>query len=172
MLTVWLGEKFAAHSSVVLQLLIVGVLLNSVAQVPFTFLQGIGRPDIPAKINLIELPFYVALMWFAVKEFGINGAALIWIMLNIVNTGIQIFIVYKLVQANVASKSITLFSLVVVCALVVPFLLNDILLKIFFVTGTLFILVLVTWKYLFHAGEKLFLISALKRPAAYFIKEQ
>ena len=58
-LKLWLGPEFAHHSFRVLQVLAVGVFINSLAYVPFTFLQGIGRPDLTATLHLIELPLYV-----------------------------------------------------------------------------------------------------------------
>ncbi|MFB3923200.1 MAG: flippase [Terriglobia bacterium] len=77
-LQVWLGADFAARSTSVLQILAVGVLLNSLALIPFTLIQGLGRPDVTAKFHLLELPLYVGLLWLLVKEWGISGAALAW----------------------------------------------------------------------------------------------
>ena len=77
-LTAWLGAAFAGHSTRVLQLLAVGVFFNSLAQIPFALVQGAGRPDLSAKLHLIELPLYLALLWFAVGAFGIEGAAMAW----------------------------------------------------------------------------------------------
>ncbi|HDG98327.1 MAG TPA: flippase [Desulfobacterales bacterium] len=75
---VWLGSDFARESAGVLQILALGVLLNSLAYIPSALLSGAGRPDIPAKIHLLELPFYVALAWVFVQRWGIEGAAGVW----------------------------------------------------------------------------------------------
>lgn len=77
-LQLWLGAEFAARSSVALQVLAVGVLVNSIAHIPFSLLQGLGRPDIPAKLHLAELPVHVLLVVVLVQNFGITGAALAW----------------------------------------------------------------------------------------------
>ena len=74
----WLGLDFVAESAPVLSLLAAGVLVNSLAQIPFALLQGIGRPDIPAKIHLMELLPYVGMAWFFVSRWGIAGAAAAW----------------------------------------------------------------------------------------------
>jgi len=74
----WLGEQFVEKSGPVLSILSVGVLANSVAQIPFALLQGIGRPDIPAKIHLAELLPYVGVVWLLARRFGIAGAAFAW----------------------------------------------------------------------------------------------
>lgn len=77
-LQIWLGAKFAAESTTVLQILAFGVLMNSLAFTPFAFLQGIGRPDLPAKFHLLELPIHFVITWFFVSRWGIVGAAGAW----------------------------------------------------------------------------------------------
>jgi O-antigen/teichoic acid export membrane protein len=75
LLRIWLGTEFATQSTLVLQTLSVGILFNSLAFIPVSLLQGIGRPDIPSKLLLIELPFYIGAAWVLTKHFGIAGAA-------------------------------------------------------------------------------------------------
>ncbi len=77
-LYLWLGTSFAQESSHVLQILAVGLLVNSLAILPFFLIQGSGRPDITAKFHLLELPFYLLLLWVGIQHWGINGAALAW----------------------------------------------------------------------------------------------
>jgi len=79
-LRLWVGDEFAVNSTLVLQCLAVGVMINSLAQVPFTVLQGAGRPDITAKLHLIELPFYLVGFWYLTGRFGIEGAAIAWLL--------------------------------------------------------------------------------------------
>jgi O-antigen/teichoic acid export membrane protein len=77
-LQIWLGSDFAAESTSAVQVLAIGVLINSLAHTPFALLQGAGRPDLPAKFHLIELPIYVVMAWILIGEFGIAGAAGAW----------------------------------------------------------------------------------------------
>ncbi len=77
-LRLWLGADFAAKSTSVLQILAIGVLISCLATVPFTVIQGLGRPDLTAKLHLLELPFYAASLWFLLKHMGLAGAALAW----------------------------------------------------------------------------------------------
>jgi O-antigen/teichoic acid export membrane protein len=74
----WLGRDFAEHSIWVFRILAVGVLVNALAALPFNLLQGIGKPDVPAKFQMLELPLYVVLLYFLVRHFGITGAAVAW----------------------------------------------------------------------------------------------
>lgn len=77
-LKLWLGNDFARNSVHVLQWLTVGVFINSLAQVPFALVQGIGKPDLTAKLHLIELPIYLTALYFLTKTLGIEGAAIAW----------------------------------------------------------------------------------------------
>jgi O-antigen/teichoic acid export membrane protein len=77
-LKLWLGAEFSQHSFRVLQLLAVGVFINSLAYTPFTLLQGVGRPDLTATLHLIELPVYLGLLWWLISTRGIEGAAVAW----------------------------------------------------------------------------------------------
>jgi O-antigen/teichoic acid export membrane protein len=75
---VWLGEAYVPLSSTPLQILSVGVLVNSLAYVPYAHLQAVGRPDLPAKFHLVEVPLQVALAFVLINSWGISGAALAW----------------------------------------------------------------------------------------------
>ena len=77
-LGLWLGADFSAKSTLVLQILSIGILLNCLAYLPLALIQGVGRPDVAARFHLFELPLYIVLLWFGVTRMGIPGAALAW----------------------------------------------------------------------------------------------
>ena len=77
-LGLWLGDDFASYSFRVLQWLAAGVLINALAQVPFAFVQGAGRPDWIAKLHVTELPLYVVVLWWMLGAAGVVGAAIAW----------------------------------------------------------------------------------------------
>jgi O-antigen/teichoic acid export membrane protein len=78
LLDLWLGHDFASHSAAVMQWLAAGVFVLSLGMVLATGLQGIGRPDLTGKLNLLELPLYLALLWWLLQSYGIVGAAIAW----------------------------------------------------------------------------------------------
>jgi O-antigen/teichoic acid export membrane protein len=80
LLQVWLGHEFAVHSTRVLQILSLGVLANGLAAVPFALIQGTGRADITGKLHLMELPFYLAAVWYLTVHYGIVGTAVAWLL--------------------------------------------------------------------------------------------
>lgn len=77
-LDVWLGGDFGPVSGPVLKWLALGVLFNSLAFVPFAYLQAAGRADWVAKLHLLELPLYFTGLWWCLQHYGIEGAAVAW----------------------------------------------------------------------------------------------
>jgi O-antigen/teichoic acid export membrane protein len=74
----WLKGALPAESVIVMQILLLGVFANSIAHVPFAYLQGAKRADLTAKIHLAEAPVYAAVLAVAVTAWGIVGAAAAW----------------------------------------------------------------------------------------------
>ena len=77
-LQVWLGTTFMRQSTIVLRWLAAGVLLNSIANMPYALLQAVNRPDLPGKVHLIEVPLYLAGAVWAITHYGLPGAAAVW----------------------------------------------------------------------------------------------
>jgi O-antigen/teichoic acid export membrane protein len=77
-LKLWLGAEFAKHGARVLQWLAVGVFINCLAWAPMAVVQGVGRPDLTAKLHIIELPLYLLILFWLTKIYGIEGAAVAW----------------------------------------------------------------------------------------------
>jgi O-antigen/teichoic acid export membrane protein len=46
----------------------------------FALVQGAGRPDITAKLHLVELPLYAIVLWLGIRSAGIDGAAFAWFL--------------------------------------------------------------------------------------------
>lgn len=76
LLGLWMGTAFASQTSVVLQILAAGVLVNCLANVPYYAIQALGRPDLTGKFHLLELPLYIGLCALTIPRWGIAGAAL------------------------------------------------------------------------------------------------
>jgi O-antigen/teichoic acid export membrane protein len=77
-LSLWLGHDFSEHSAVILQWLAAGIFVNSLAHLPFTIIQAAHRPDITAKLSLLELPLYLLLLYGLVHRKGLEGVAIAW----------------------------------------------------------------------------------------------
>ncbi len=159
----WLGSNFADNSSFILQLLAIGVLFNSLAAIPFNFFQGIGKPSIPALVNLIELPFYLIVMWLVIKEWGINGAALIWLVRIIIDTALLFLIAQKKIKIfNTTDYRLLIFFLLII-PLLFPFFINNVWIKLAVVFVILCIYAYIAWYHMLESDEKNYMISILQK---------
>jgi O-antigen/teichoic acid export membrane protein len=77
-LAAFVNAEFSAAATPLLAILVVGVIGNSIAQLPFGMLQAVGASRAAAIVHLIELPVYLGVMWFAIHRDGVQGAALAW----------------------------------------------------------------------------------------------
>jgi O-antigen/teichoic acid export membrane protein len=77
---VWLpdGEVFAAKSAFVIRCLSIGVFVHGLARVSWFFVQAAGRPDLSAKLHLVEVPLYLLAAYAMIGPYGVDGAALVW----------------------------------------------------------------------------------------------
>jgi O-antigen/teichoic acid export membrane protein len=85
-LNAWIGPEFAAQSTPVVRRLAVAMLVNALGQVPYSAIQAMGRPDLTAKLHLLELPLYLILLWVLARNLGITGAALAYLIRVAVDT--------------------------------------------------------------------------------------
>jgi O-antigen/teichoic acid export membrane protein len=79
-LALWLGSDFATRSALVARVLMLAVFVNGLGLISQSVVQASGRPDLTAKLHLIELPLYVTYLWWLLHHFGIAGAALAWLL--------------------------------------------------------------------------------------------
>ena len=77
-LGVWLGQAFAVNAGTALRILSFGVFFGGLAHLPLALLYGSNRPDLPAKINMVEVIVYLPLTFLLVKRWGVPGAAFAW----------------------------------------------------------------------------------------------
>lgn len=151
----WVGPDFARHSTSVLQWLAIGVFINALAQLFATLVQGVARPDITAKLHTLELPLYVAVLWWAIHRFGILGAAIAWTARVALDGGLLLWITSAflgdsamLLRRIVAGLSLALVALIV--PLVVPSLIGRVALAL--LVSVVF--VLLAWFVILAADER------------------
>jgi O-antigen/teichoic acid export membrane protein len=80
LLRVWLGGAYARQGAHVLAWLSVGLVVNGLAKMPSTLLQAVGRPDLTARLHLAELPVFLLVLGAFVWAWGIEGAAVAWVV--------------------------------------------------------------------------------------------
>jgi len=87
-LQLWVGSDIAGHSTLVAQILLLCVWINSPTFVPFALLQAHGRPDFIAKFQLLELVPLAGVLWIVVNNWGLTGAALVCCARIALDTGL------------------------------------------------------------------------------------
>jgi O-antigen/teichoic acid export membrane protein len=84
-LHVWVGAEAAAGASA-LRLLALAFFLNAFSQIALAGVQGLGRPDLKAKLDVIEVPLFVACAALLIPRYGIAGAAAAKLAITIIDT--------------------------------------------------------------------------------------
>ena len=149
----WLGAAFAERATLVAQLLCVGAAVNCLAYLPFTLLQARGRADLPAKAHLAELPVYLVVLWLAVSRWGIDGAALAWIL----RCAVDAVVLFALANGNVRSGftapqvATIAIALAVLAAGMLPV---AIAIKVLYALAALAFFFVLAWLVLLDAGER------------------
>lgn len=88
-LSLWISPSFATRSGPVGEILLCGIWANCLAYLPFSFLQAGGRPDLPARLHLLEVGPYILVLWLALSRWGLAGAALAWSVRAIADAVLQ-----------------------------------------------------------------------------------
>lgn len=151
----WLGAEFSNNSTIVLQWLAMGVFLNCMGLIPFTLVQGAGRPDLPTKIYFFELPLYLSSLWLAMNNYGIAGAAAIWTLRILVDTVLFMYFA-GVVVPELKSQFIkqTIMIITAIALLLSMFYIDLLNYRLLLLLGSLPIIVIVAWKWGIDIADK------------------
>ena len=163
----WLGSDSARHSAPVAQILAVAIFLNSLAQLPFAHVQGAGRPDITAKLHLIELPIYVITLLLLAKSMGITGVALAWLLRVTIDTVLLFVFSWRLLPENTfVLRKLPLLAAGAVAVFATGAFLSGLPAKIIFsCAGALATAAM--WRWMLTPRERMALLSGLRGKLAF-----
>lgn len=158
-LRLWLGATFAENGTSVLRWLAAGVLVNSLAHVPFALIQSAGRPDLTAKLHLLELPVYLAALWLFTNRLGIEGAAIAWTGRSILDAGLIWFFTHRLLphRSKFVAKAVAM-SAAGLLVLYSATLIGGVPVKAGFLVATLLLFLIVSWSWLLAPEERAILL--------------
>jgi O-antigen/teichoic acid export membrane protein len=161
-LGLWINWAFAAHSAVVLQWLAVGVLLSSMARVPWTLLVAY-RPDLPAKLVTFEAPVYVTALYFMISHYGLTGAAMAWTMRTAFNCSMLHFMTWLTIpgSARAVKKNCALLTIAILALTGAPFVPPVLAARGLYLACAFASCVCVTWFFVMSADERAELIAAV-----------
>jgi O-antigen/teichoic acid export membrane protein len=104
LLRLWMGQEFAAQSSLGLQMLLFGVIANALAYIPSSLIQAMGRADITAKLQLAELPIHFIAAFLCIRAWGVPGAAAAWSVRTSIDATLLFVIARRLTGACATSS--------------------------------------------------------------------
>jgi len=149
----WLGPDFAAQGATVLRLLAIGMFVNGLAQVALALVQGSGRPDLGARLHLVELPLYLAAVWLLIRAHGIEGAAMAWLG-RVAVDAIALFLLAarRLPRGRVGSARLALAGGAALLALVTGCVLHGLVPRALFAGTILLVTAAVGWRFVAVPG--------------------
>jgi O-antigen/teichoic acid export membrane protein len=120
-LSLWLNPDFAATTAPVLQWLALSTLIGGVAQVPYFFLLGVGRPEIPALVHVVQLVLYTGLLYLMLKVDGVRGAAIAFTLRVLFDFLLQFFFSGRMLRLWPQGYRKILLPLLIASALLLGF---------------------------------------------------
>lgn len=165
--TIWAGEQFGRESTIPLYVLLLGLITNILAWIPYTAIMASGRPEVLARLYWIELVPYTALVWFLSSRFGAVGAAIAWSIRVIVDACAQFVLAKRLAGIGKLSLRFT--------PILIAFLVMVVPLPIYLVQGEIDVLViactaialaaylLIVWSWILEAEESSWIINRVRR---------
>ena len=162
-LLVWVGPDLAARSTSILQLLAIGMLINSMAQVPVAFLQATRRADLTARLHLAELPIYLAMIVVFGRMFGVTGVALAWTLRVSIDTCALSWMCRRQLADLIPSiDRILVWLAVVTAALLATTLPVNLVPRIVLAGVAMLTFVITAWSTLVTPKERAFALTALR----------
>lgn len=172
-LTIWIDSSFAENATTVLQILAIGFLLNAVAQVPFAMLQAAGRPDLLAKVNIVELPLYLAVIVWAIQIYGIAGVAAAWTLRTGLNLAVLLVLTRRTLRTGRAiNYKPVLVRFGAVLLLVLSTMVPDLWPRIFYTAIALAILASAAWMYVLDPEDRSGIRTLVRSRGRLFVHDE
>jgi len=163
-LRVWLGEEFSLQGTTALQLLSIGALISSLSYFPFALLHAAGRPDIPAKLHMIETPIYIMMLWVLITRYGLEGAAIGFVLRVTFDTIILFHMAGRELKITYPISYILLIASTLGAFLSVSmFLPQGGYYKIVFLSIGLVLVLVYSWKKILSSSERGFVLTYANR---------
>lgn len=157
-LRIWLGVEFSSNSYQVMQLLTIGVFINCIAMVPFNFLQSIGKPYLTSMFHLLELIVYIPMLVYFVKNYGIIGASLAWVVRISLDVSLLFVACYKINKC----KNYYLHLILCVCILFAEMYIDVSLLNYLLTIVFIFFFIAIGWVVVIEKKDRLNILELVK----------
>ncbi|WP_347555471.1 flippase [Robbsia sp. KACC 23696] len=125
-MSVWVNPDFAMASAPIGRIIMLGVWINSLAFIPSTYLQAVGRPNVIAIFHVVELLPFLGILYAFTHYFGLPGAATAW-SLRVLIDGVLLFWAAK-TSWEMVRKILPAIALLLVSYIVAEFTVHSLLL--------------------------------------------
>jgi O-antigen/teichoic acid export membrane protein len=161
-LQMWVGGEFAESGYLVMQWLAVGVFFYGLSLVPFNLVQSAGHPEWSAKLHLVELPLYLALLWWVLPIYGILGAAVVWTVRAFIDAlSLYVMALLLIPECRSSIGQFMLAMVAAICLFLLTALLNGLLIKVLFSSLLLLLFGLFVWYWVLQQNERNWLLRML-----------
>jgi O-antigen/teichoic acid export membrane protein len=162
-LNLWVGHEFAENGYLVMQWLAVGVFFYGMSLVPFSLVQSAGHPDWSAKLHLLELPIYLAALWWALTDYGILGAAVVWTIRAFIDAlSLYVMALLLIPECRVSAKRFGLGLVTAIGLFLLTALIEGWYAKMLFTLMTLVLFSVFIWRFVFQAAERMWILRLLR----------
>lgn len=170
-LRLWLGVDWASKTTLVFQILAVGMLFNGISRMPANLFVGIGRADLSAKIYILSAFVYVGPTWFLISKMGIVGAALAWTLRACLEFSLFSGVAWRIVRLNrtvfiengILRGIMAYGGLVIIASFLIVISGKTLLVQGVITAICLTLFALITWRYVLDMEDKQPLFLAIKR---------
>jgi O-antigen/teichoic acid export membrane protein len=117
-LHIWIGPRLAAQAMPLGYIFVTGFWMNSIAHVPYAYLEARGRPDLIAKLHIAYLVPYLGVLYFCLSRFGVVGAAVAWSVRSFFDPTLFILAgTFRRVMPKVAAPALLVYAAMAVALL-------------------------------------------------------
>jgi O-antigen/teichoic acid export membrane protein len=115
-----------------------------------------GRPELSAKLHLVELPLYLTALWAGIHYFGILGAAVAWTGRMVVDGMVLFWITHRVLGDDGAlTRRMGGRLLTALAVLLVPLIFSGLGARVGVVAALLAAYVVIAWSIILDDGERL-----------------
>ncbi len=166
LLQAWLGLSmeshrvavFLAQSTLPMQLFAVGVFANSIALIPNSYIQSKGRPDLIAKLHLVEMPVFLVALWYAISNHGLPSVAAVVAIRMVVDSLALLWLATGRDERGWTSASSVFWPILLGVAIMTPAMLDaSIGIKTVIVVASSVIFALAIWHGAMRSEEREFI---------------
>ncbi|MAC13203.1 MAG: hypothetical protein CL539_00805 [Alcanivorax sp.] len=100
-LSIWIDPSFSEKAGYFMKVFSVGIAINSLAHVPFVYLQAAGYARFLAKFQFFQLPLYLVSLVLAGMNWGAEGVVWCWFFRIVIDSLTILFVALKIIGGHV-----------------------------------------------------------------------